>query len=180
MIYWFRSYLSSRKFHVNVTDNVNADLRCGVPQESILGPMLFLLYTHDMPQAVHCDLFPYVDDTCSLHQHKDLERLKEELTENFLKINLKIYVTGLRIISCTFTSEKIKLNLSYSQPKPEKKNIGTIDINYGDIKIKQYSKEKYLGCELDENLSGDAMVLKVFNKVNGWLRLIQCYNSTTF
>ena len=90
MIYWFRSYLSSRKFHVNVNDNVHADLRCGVPQESILGPMLFLLYTHDMPQAVHCDLFPYVDDTCSLHQHKDLERLKVELTENFLKINVKI------------------------------------------------------------------------------------------
>ena len=43
----------------------------------------------------------------------------------------------------------------------------TLDINYGDIKTKQYYKVIYLGCELDENLSGEVMALKVINKVNG-------------
>ena len=39
-----------------------------------------------MPQAVDCDLFLYADDTCLLFQHKDLERIKEELTKNFSNI----------------------------------------------------------------------------------------------
>ena len=41
-----------------------AKLECSVPQGSILGPLLFLLYVNDMKQAVDCDLFPYADDSC--------------------------------------------------------------------------------------------------------------------
>ena len=52
-------------------------------------------------------------------------------------------------------------------PKNRKRKIGTLDRQYGDIKIKQYSKIKYLGCELDENLPGEAMALKFINKING-------------
>ena len=52
-------------------------------------------------------------------------------------------------------------------PKNRKRKIGTLDRQYGDIKIKQYSKVKYLGCELDENLPGEAMALKFINKING-------------
>ena len=77
VIDWYKSYLSSRKFYVNVHGkfSISADLRCGVPQGSILGPLLFLLYMNDMSQAVDCDLFLYADDTCLLFQHKDLERI---------------------------------------------------------------------------------------------------------
>ena len=73
------SYLSSRKFHVNVHDkfSTSADLQCEVPQGSSLGPLLFLLYINNMPQAVDCDLFLalflYADNTCLLFQHKHLE-----------------------------------------------------------------------------------------------------------
>ena len=63
VIDWYKSYLSRRKFHVNVHDkfSASADLRCGVPQGSILRPLLFLLYINDMPQAVDRDLFLYTD-----------------------------------------------------------------------------------------------------------------------
>ena len=84
------SCLSSRKFLVNVHDKFSpsADLRYGVPQAqgSILGPLLFLLYINDIPQTVDYDLFLYADDTCLLFQHKDLERIKKELTKNFSNI----------------------------------------------------------------------------------------------
>ena len=78
VIYWFRWYLSSWEFHVNVNDkySTSTDLRWGVPQGSIFGLMLFLLYINTMPQAADCDLFLYADDTCLLHQHKDLEWIK--------------------------------------------------------------------------------------------------------
>ena len=88
MIGWFKSYLRSRKFHVNVHDkfSTTAELRCGVPQGSILRPLLFLLYINDMPQVVDCDLFLYADDTSLLYQHKDLDQVNKELTKNFCNI----------------------------------------------------------------------------------------------
>ena len=57
-IYWFRSYLTSRTFFVNIGKETSSpgELSCGVPQGSILGPLIFLLYVNDMPQAVDCDL----------------------------------------------------------------------------------------------------------------------------
>ena len=71
-ITWFRSYLTNRLFLVNI-DNIFSDpskLSSGVPQGSILGPLLFLLYVNDMPQAVQSDLFLYADDTCLVYSNK--------------------------------------------------------------------------------------------------------------
>ena len=62
---WFKSYLSDRAFKVNINNHFS-DLSksyCGVPQGSILGSLLFLLYVNDMPLAVNSDLFLYADDS---------------------------------------------------------------------------------------------------------------------
>ena len=70
-ITWFESYLSNRRFQVNIKNkyyNV-ANINCGVPQGFILGPLLFLLYVNDMSLAVDCELFLYADDSCLVYQH---------------------------------------------------------------------------------------------------------------
>ena len=93
---WFRSYLTNRTFFVNL-GNVFSQPACvpiGVPQGSILGPLLFLIYINDMSQAVKCNLFLYADDTCLVCQHKDIN----EIVKQLIKI-LKAFVTGLSIIS---------------------------------------------------------------------------------
>ena len=59
---WFKSYLSNRKFkfHIKNTSSEPGNLLCGVPQASILGPLLFLLYLNDIPQAADCELLLYI------------------------------------------------------------------------------------------------------------------------
>ena len=70
----FQSYLSNRSFLVNLGNNFSqpASVSSGVPQVSILEPLLFLIYVNDMSQDLKCDLFLYVDDTCLACQHKDI------------------------------------------------------------------------------------------------------------
>ena len=66
IVNWFKSYLSNRSFKVNLGNNFSqpASVSCGVPQGSILGPLLFSIYVNDMSQAAKCDLFLYADDSC--------------------------------------------------------------------------------------------------------------------
>ena len=163
--------MSSRKFHVHDKFFTSACLRYGVPQGSILGPSLFLLYINDMPQAVNCDLFPYADDTCLLFQHKDLEQINKEHTKNFSNICDWFVDNKLTI---HFGKDKTK-SILFST-KNWKRKIVPLDIEYGDVKIKQYSKVTYSGCELDETLSGEAMALKVINKINSRLKFLHRKN----
>ena len=87
-ISWFKSYLKDRSFKVNV-DKAFSDYGkqlCGVPQGSILGPLLFLLYVNDMPKSVKCDLMLYADDSCLVFQHKNLKEIEKQLNEDFANL----------------------------------------------------------------------------------------------
>ena len=50
-------------------------MKCGAPQSSILGPLLFLLYINEILQAVDSELLLYPDDTCLVFQHKAIETI---------------------------------------------------------------------------------------------------------
>ena len=74
-----------------------------------------------------------------------------------------------------------KLNIHFGEDKTKsilfstknrKRKIATLDIQYSDVKIKQYSKVTYLVCELDESLSREAMALKVINKIDDSLKFL--------
>ena len=85
VIAWFKSYLVGRTFFVNIEIEYSdpGDLNCGVPQGSILGPLLFLLYINDMPGTVKCELLLYADDTCLIYQGENTADIENKLTENF-------------------------------------------------------------------------------------------------
>ena len=118
-----------------------------------------------MSQAVDCGLLLYADDTCLLFQHKDLEQIREELTKNSSNICNWFVDNKLTI---HFGEDKTKSILFSNNNR--KRKIRTLDIQYGDVKIKQYSKVTYSGCELDDSLLGEPM--KVMNKINSRLKFL--------
>ena len=77
---WFECYLCKRMF------SVHALIIYGVPQGSILGPLLFLLYLNDMVQAVNCDLLFYADDAGLIFQYKGINMIEHQLNRNFSNI----------------------------------------------------------------------------------------------
>ena len=166
---WFKSYLSNRSFLVNLENNFSqpASVSCGVPQGSILGPLLFLIYVNDMSQAVKCHLFLYADDSCLVCQHKDINAIEKQLNVDFSNI-CDWFVDNK--LSIHFGEDKTKSILFASKFK--RKNIKKLNIKYGDIQIKQHSKVKYLGCLMDETMSGEAMALHVIHKINNKLKFL--------
>ena len=53
-----------------------------VPQGSILGSLIFLVYINDMPQTADSKLLLYVDDTCLVSQHKNIKTIDEDLNRD--------------------------------------------------------------------------------------------------
>ena len=102
-IEWFQSYLSGRKQVVNVNNTTSEfmNISCGVPQGSILGPLLFLCYVNDMSISISekCKLILHADDSAILFSHKDpsvisnvlgkeLENCSKWLVDNKLSLHL--------------------------------------------------------------------------------------------
>ena len=81
---WFKSYLENRVQYVsyNTKDSDFMKITCGVPQGSILGPLLFILYINDIVK-VSTVLNPvlFADDTSLFHAHTDFDTLIEEINE---------------------------------------------------------------------------------------------------
>ena len=84
-ITWFKSYLCERKFKISINTSYSssASLLCGVSQRSSLGPLLFLLYINDLPQAVVSDSLLCADDTCIVFQHKNEIEIEKQLIRDF-------------------------------------------------------------------------------------------------
>ena len=88
VIPWFKSYLSNRKFKVNLNKTFLEPGKrlCGIPQGAILGSLLFLNYINCMAQAVKCELLLHADDTCLIFQHNDIIEIEIQLNKNITLI----------------------------------------------------------------------------------------------
>ena len=120
---------------------------------------------NDLPQAVKCDLFLYVDDTYLTFQHENVKEIEDQLNLIFSSLCDWFIDNKLSIHLGEDTNNSILFGTKFNIKRAEPLNIV-----HGNVKIKQYTKVTYLGCILDESLSGELMELHDLNKVNSRLR----------
>ena len=86
-LHWFKSYLSNRDhWQVCVVQGYISEPRiisCGVPQGSILGPLLFLIYINDLPECLkYATARMFADNTIITNSHKSTARLHREVNHD--------------------------------------------------------------------------------------------------
>jgi hypothetical protein len=155
----FESYLIGRKVATKIDDCISSKqtVRTGVPQGSVLGPTLYLLYIHDLQHYLpECSYKVFADDTCLLFSHQNPEALEEQMNEilirfhNWLKRNkLAINVAKTKyMIFKNVNKQGIMLNIR-------------IDQSY----IEEVSSFKYLGLFIDNKLTWEKHITHIKKKI---------------
>ena len=98
---WFRFYLSNRKPYVSINGHESslASVLYRVPQGSVLGPLLFLIYINDLNQAIKvCKVHQFADDSNLLHFNKSVAKLIKLVSQDMKSLRLKIKLKILEIL----------------------------------------------------------------------------------
>ena len=171
---WFRSYLSQRKQFVSILgfESQKTIISHGVPQGSVLGPLLFLIYINDLHKAIkHSAVFHFADDTNLLN------------ISNSYKEQIKDINNDLKSLCNWLLSNKISLNHDKTEVVFFKKNntkipYSEINIKLNGTKVYPTDHIKYLGIYLEESLSGVYHcneLSKKLRRANGMLSKIRHY-----
>ncbi len=156
-----KSYLSDRMQYVqyNQTGSIRQNISCGVPQGSILGPLLFLLYINDLANVSKLlTIILFADDTNIFYSHNDPATLIRVLKEETEKL------------SEWFKANKLSLNLDKTKymlfsPKQKKARLN-INLFINNHEITQVSEIVFLGVVLDQHLSWKPQIAQVANKIS--------------
>ena len=147
---WFKNYLAERKQFVQYQkyESQLQEIKYGVPQGSVLGPLLFLIYINDLKSCLSiCKAIIFADDTTIYITGKNKKDLIFELTND------------LACLKEWFDTSKLSLNISktnYMMFHPKRVRIETVDDDYvlliGNEAINEVHSVKFLGLHLDKHL----------------------------
>ena len=158
---WLRSYLTDRLQYTTV-NGVKSDVqpvKCGVPQGSILGPLLFILFINDMYSVSPSSKFVlYADDTNMFISDKSLDTLESKSNQE------------LRLITEWTIANRLSINVKktmYMIFQPHKaKHSQEMDICLANTTLKRVEVTKFLGMMVDENLTWKEHVSMIAKKVS--------------
>ena len=158
---WFISYLENRLQRVsigNTFSQYNA-IKTGVPQGSILGPILFILYINDLPQVskkIHTTMF--ADDSSLIASHKNFNQLVQDINLDMVRV----YEWTL----CNRLSLNLNKTVCMLFTKRKVRDIDTFSIKINNADVPFVQCHKFLGVNLDNKLSFKKHVESVVNKAS--------------
>ena len=174
---WVENFLENRTQTVKVgnSDSKLANVTSGIPQGSVLGPILFVIYINDLPEVVDKDSFAYLfaDDTKVFRKiESDADRLQLQVDINNL---IKWSDTWLlkfhpdKCVSMHISNKSLKENFIYK--------MGTHD-------LKESTCEKDIGVHIDNHIKFDIHINNAVSKANKVLavtrRTFECMNDDIF
>lgn len=161
---WIVDYLSNRKQYVafKSSESTKSKISCGVPQGSILGPLLFLIYINDIANTSQLLSFIlFADDTNIFYSHKNFDTLVTTLNSEISKV------------AQWFSCNKLSLNISktnFIKFRPYKSadigNASSCHIHIDGMPIVENKSTKFLGITIDSTLSWNDHIHNVHTSVS--------------
>lgn len=159
---WFRSYLNERKQKCLVNGHLSTSrlLRCGVPQGTILGPLLFLIYINDLPNCLsYSRARMFADDTNLTYASNNIYDINHRLNEDLA--NVGEWLSANRL---TLNQSKTEFMLIGSYQRINTFQ-STPSLVIDNVPIRQVTHTKSLGIHIDENLAWNVQIAKLSKKV---------------
>ncbi|CAF4942058.1 unnamed protein product [Pieris macdunnoughi] len=156
----FKSYLSNRTQIVKIGNAQSSEIpiTCGVPQGSILGPLLFLIYINNIHElGLHGRITLYADDTCLFYFGSNIQTMVAQAQSD------------LNVLSSWFQQNLLTINISktsYVIFKATNKLIPIFQpLKVQDVEINNKKWEKYLGLRMDTNLKWNFHISHIITKL---------------
>ena len=159
----FKSYLSNRKQYVSLNgfDSSMEDIKCGVPQGSTLGPLLFLLYINDFRLCLtESSSGHFADDTFIIYNSKKLKTI-----ETVINYELKQVIKWLRLNKLSLNAGKTELIFFHSNSN-RNVNFDDIYINFNGIRLTPVDFVKYVGMFIDKFLNWNQHIHELRKKLS--------------
>ena len=143
---WFRSYLTNRKQFVSLNgiDSDMRDVTCGVPQGSLLGPLLFIVYINDFQlSAKMLSFILFADDSSVFFSHRNPQTLLQTVNSELTNATLWIQ------------ANKLSLNLKKTNYMLFSNSLSILpgNVMFNGVEIERVSTFKFLGLHIDEHLN---------------------------
>ena len=155
---WFKSYLSNRSHYVEYQKHksIVKNIECGVPQGSILGPLLFIIYINDLPKVLeHTKIILFADDATVYVSGRNIDNLYA-----ILNGELKVLLDWFRANILSLNESKTQHMFFGNKPL---QNINTIELN--NNKVCQVQHFKLLGITIDDKLKWNEHINVVNQRV---------------